>query len=172
MLNNLVVLFLPLAAATGHQSLRASTSGAHLLDQIASSTPYHIRGTPQEDFDCSWRDLAWELAPVLQPWLNGTQRRQIFDALELGTTCKKPYASGQPQPLRVPPTNAEPSASAATFYVAPSGSDYAAGTMTHPFASISQATPSDVMHSVSAIGPSSAEITSATEISAGTRARP
>ena len=136
---NLVVLALPLVAGTGHQSSRSSTSRGHLLNQIASSTPYHIRGTPQEDFDCSWRGLAWEWAPALQPWLNGTQRRQIFDALELGTTCKQPSPI---EPLDTPlaaETTTSATSSATTIYVAPAGSDDAAGTQQDPFATIARA---------------------------------
>lgn len=75
---------LSLASATGHTSARKSRP---LLEMIASSTPAHLRGTPQEEFDCAWRPLAYEWAPVLQPWLNDTQRREIYDALLLGTKC-------------------------------------------------------------------------------------
>mmetsp|Transcript_34287 Transcript_34287/g.79254 ORF Transcript_34287/g.79254 Transcript_34287/m.79254 type:complete len:919 (-) Transcript_34287:403-3159(-) len=56
---------------------------------IASSTPSHIRNTPQEDFDCSWRSLAYEYASTLQPWLNHTQLVQIFDAAELAVLCNQ-----------------------------------------------------------------------------------
>ena len=88
----LVSSLLPaLVASTGAPSARHDASTAHLLSMIASSRPAHVptpaSGDPQDDFDCAWRALAYEYGPTLQPWLNATQRRQLFDALELATLC-------------------------------------------------------------------------------------
>jgi hypothetical protein len=138
----LMLSLLLLSTGTGHRSARSSSSADHLLNQIASSTPYHIRGTPQEDFDCSWRELAYEWAPNLQPWLNHTQRRQLHDALELSSKCQKsmsasdaaetgPIATGMPSSVALLVES--------TFYVATDGSDDGAGTLQDPFATISHA---------------------------------
>jgi len=78
-------------SGTGAPSARHDNSREHLLDLIASSTPSHIRNTPQEDFDCSWRSLAFEFASKLQPWLNHTQQKQIFDAAELAVLCNETF---------------------------------------------------------------------------------
>ena len=128
-----------LVMGTGHQSERAVSSREHLLHQISSSTPYHLRDTPQEAFDCAWRPLAYEWAPALQPWLNDTQKRQIYDALELGTKCKHapvPAAGARHAPAPAPAL--KPSAN--TFYASAShGSDKSDGSLAHPFATLGHA---------------------------------
>ena len=144
MLSIFIVLsiFLPCrVVGTGHPSARADVSRAHLLNQIASSTPYHIRGTPQEEFDCAWRALAYEWVPDLQPWLNATQRRQLHNALELDACppparVNEPSSSSNDGPSQKRPSPADP---AAVYVSASSGSDEGAGTIEKPFATISRA---------------------------------
>ena len=132
----IAIAILPLASATGHISARKSRP---LLELIASSTPAHLRGTPQEEFDCAWRPLAYEWAPVLQPWLNDTQKRELYDALLLGTKCKH----HQVQPPAASPAAAAPKAAepkGTTLYVSAShGSDKASGTLAHPLATLGHA---------------------------------
>ena len=79
-----------LTLGTGRPPARASPYT--LLEQISSSVPAHVRDTPQQEFDCHWRKLAMEWAPQLQPRLNTTQQRMLYDALELATLCGKPFA--------------------------------------------------------------------------------
>lgn len=124
------------ALGTGHVSLAARYSPGKLLDQIATSTASHIRGTPQEDFDCHWRQLAMQWAPKLQPWLNETQQRQLFDALELDPVCGKPF---QPT-ASLERTSGAGSAVGFIVYVdAMNGNDGNSGTLTKPLASIKAA---------------------------------
>ncbi len=120
---------------TGQPSTRHDSSREHLLNQIASSVPAHLRGTPQEDFDCHWRGLAMEWAPKLQPWLNATQQRQLFDSLELSTMCGKAFVAVPSIPRAV-----DRRVAALTIYVDPAeGSDSNPGTIAQPLATIGAA---------------------------------
>jgi hypothetical protein len=130
------------ASSSRHQSARAraSSSRDHLLTQISSSTPWHLRGTPQEDFDCAWRPLAYEFAPVLQPWLNSTQLRQLYDALELGPKCNVTTREHEPERAVAKRITAPLGAGSVSFYVSASaGSDDNAGTLDQPFATLAHA---------------------------------
>ena len=96
----------------------------------------HIRNTPQQEFDCHWRHLAMDWAPKLQPWLNATQQRMLFDSLELATLCGKEFIPTATTANTRPPQPVN----GLTIYVDPtSGSDSDPGTRAQPLASISAA---------------------------------
>ena len=103
----------------------------HLLAMIESSRPVGI----DPAYDCSWRKLASEYAPKIQPWLDASHGKALFDALELGTMCKQEFdASLYAGTGRVPV-----SASDAAIFVSPKGSDDNSGSMSSPLATLAAA---------------------------------
>ena len=92
----LLVLLLSMAAvarATGGRD--ANQTLEYLLELTASSRPgwitaEHLGGGPATPggvaFDCSWRKLAMEYAPKLQP-VSAAKAVELHDALELSALC-------------------------------------------------------------------------------------
>ena len=128
--------------ATGHGTLGVDQSRAALLRLTASARPEQA----DEAFDCSWRRLAAEYAPLLQPrFKQMSYAKQLHDALQLEGLCGEPFvpdsksvtaAAEPPLPQQQPPS---PQQAAPTFYVSPSGDDDAAGTLSAPFRTIAAA---------------------------------
>jgi hypothetical protein len=134
----LLLLIIASVQSTGHISSRHNSSREHLLDQIASSVALHIRGTPQEDFECPWRESAMRYAPKLQPWLNTTQQRQLFDALELATLCGQTFHPANASAAAAP-APAPPPAGPIFFVDARVGADANPGTKERPLATLAAA---------------------------------
>ena len=120
----LLAAALPYAFATGHGSLDVNQSRAYLLEKIRSSRP----STTDAALDCSWRNLAFSLAPkLLSQRLFASKAKELHDALELDSMCKTPF---RPPPR--PPTAEGTPPSPIVVCVSPSGSDTHSGALASP----------------------------------------
>lgn len=139
----LVALFHLFALVYCTGSHEHSISTESLLDLTRSSRPSNPTGDPTFDaFDCGWRVLALQYAPIIQPWLTTVQLQELYDALEIKTfRCNMTeadsiIASHTPVvPQVTPSTTGGP-----TLYVDyTAGSDSGAGTVSSPLKTISAA---------------------------------
>ena len=120
----------PLSAAAAAVALWASLAAA--------------QAPPSRDnFDCKMRNFAVEFANTLQPWRPAAAFSQLADALngspEKAPACNviAPAEYGVPDGSRF--RGADLPAEGNTFFVAPTGSDAAAGTVDAPFATVAKA---------------------------------
>ena len=119
-----------LVHATGHGQLGVDKSQEYLLARIASSRP----AKADVQLDCSWRRLAYEFAPSLQP-LTGARSKELHDALELESMCNEGFVI--PSHAQTAPMSAHESP--LTVFISPDGQDAAAGTKAEPMLTLKAA---------------------------------
>ena len=129
----LLLLACALIAGNVHATGRPQSNQTieHLLGMIQSSRPVGV----DPAYDCSWRKLASEYAPLIQPWLDASHGKALFDALELGTLCKQQFDAS----LYTGAARVSAATSDAAIFVAPWGSDSNSGSMSSPLASLAAA---------------------------------
>ena len=77
--------------ATGHGRLEVDQSLSYLLRLTSSSRPEHTDAA----FDCSWRRLAAEYAPTIQPrFSTPLYAKRLHDALQLESLCGEKFQPG------------------------------------------------------------------------------
>jgi hypothetical protein len=137
------------ASATGGPGTPgANQTIEYLLELTASSRPAWISAMDRDVpggpggavFDCSWRMLAYKLAPKLQRIDEiPAQKKALFDALELAQMCGEIFDAQEN--LLEPPTaqlkaDADRPGTIEIFVSPTTGSDSAAGTEKKPLATI------------------------------------
>lgn len=108
-------------ATLGIQSIRAS------IDAVKNTT------------ECEIRLLAYEHALRLKPTKAASHMVEVFDALELSTTCKVDRPEPKPLPKPSFPIPAAKDCPRGIFFVDPSGNDKANGDESAPFATVGRA---------------------------------
>jgi hypothetical protein len=103
----------------GPRATRRGSLARYLLLRISSSRPENADST----LDCSWRKLAYEYAPSLQP-LTTARAEELHDALELSSLFNETFAAPGHHPSASLPSHDTP----ITVFVSTDGRDEATGT--------------------------------------------
>lgn len=137
----LALLISRFATSRRFPPLSAEDATRELLALSASSRPAFT----SPEYDCVWRTLAFEHAPILLPWLSASALREISDALELvamgcnsSVAVERAIAARGPDPARELLASRTDSPSFFVSYT--SGDDSAGGTSpAAPFKTIARA---------------------------------
>ena len=116
---------------TRHGRLGSNATSEYLMSLITSSRPAFA----DNEFDCSWRRLAFTYASSLQPTFSTERARELHDALQLVKMCGEGFTP--------PPTSSRkpraPQAADVTIFISPSGSDSSEGSADHPMQTLGAA---------------------------------